>query len=223
MRVLHLGDPRPHGLVDCVLQGPRPCRHGVDGRPEQLHAEDVELLALRVDLAHVDRALESEQRRSGRGGDAVLTGPRLGDHLGLAHPLGQQGLPDDVVELVRTRVREIFSLEQQGDAEVLREPMALGHRRRSPAEGPQDPSILLDERRVVPRLSERLLELLTGWHQGLGDESPSKRPEPPGRPRVSHDRHVSSSSSRRGRHLRHDSDCLVVLGVIGPRRRMPSS
>ena len=56
-----------------------PAVTGHDLGAEQLHAGDVERLAAGVLLAHVDDALEAEQRRRGGGGDAVLAGAGLGD------------------------------------------------------------------------------------------------------------------------------------------------
>ena len=79
---------------------------------EQPHPGDVERLPAGVLLAHVDDALEAEQRRGGGGGDAVLAGAGLGDDPGLAHPLGQQRLAEHVVDLVRAGVVEVLALEQ---------------------------------------------------------------------------------------------------------------
>ena len=42
--------------------------------------------------AHVDDALEAEERAHGGGGDAVLAGPGLGDDPRLPHPLREQRL-----------------------------------------------------------------------------------------------------------------------------------
>ena len=61
-------------------------------------------------------------------GDAVLARPGLGDHARLAHPLGQEGLPHHVVELVRARMRQVLPFEEDADAQALREARALGHR-----------------------------------------------------------------------------------------------
>ena len=46
VRRLHGGHPLAHGLVDRVLQRPAARRHRAHLGAEQLHAEDVELLAL---------------------------------------------------------------------------------------------------------------------------------------------------------------------------------
>ena len=109
-------DPVAHGLVDRVLQGARPGRHRDDLGAEQAHAGDVERLALGVDLAHVDGALESEQRGRGRRGDAVLAGAGLGDHAGLADALGEQRLAEHVVDLVRAGVVEVLALQDDACA-----------------------------------------------------------------------------------------------------------
>src|SRR5256884_8041841 len=58
------------------------------------------LFRSRVLLAHVDGAVQAEQRAGGRGSHAVLAGPGLRDHPRLAHPLGQQHLAEHVVDLV---------------------------------------------------------------------------------------------------------------------------
>ena len=67
---------------------------------EQLHAEDVQALALDVDRTHVHEALQPEQGRRGGSGDAVLAGAGLGDQAPLAHALCKKRLTDDVVDLV---------------------------------------------------------------------------------------------------------------------------
>ena len=61
VRVVDLGDPGAHRLVHGIFERPTATRHGMDRCAEELHAEHVELLALGVDLTHVDRAFESHQ------------------------------------------------------------------------------------------------------------------------------------------------------------------
>ena len=65
-------------------------------------------------------ALDAEQRRRRRRGDAVLAGSGLGDEAALAHALGEERLTDHVVELVRARVGEVLPLEQQPDRRAAR-------------------------------------------------------------------------------------------------------
>ena len=87
-RVVDVGDPVAHRFVERVLQRLRSRRDRHDLRAEQLHAIDVDRLALDVDRAHVDDALEAEPRGNRRAGDAVLAGAGLGDDAALAHALG---------------------------------------------------------------------------------------------------------------------------------------
>ena len=100
VRVLDARDPRAHRFVHGVLEGRAARLHGHDLGAEQLHAPDVQRLAFDVDRAHVDGATQSEQRRRGRGGHAVLAGARLGNHAAFAHTPRQQGLPEHVIDLV---------------------------------------------------------------------------------------------------------------------------
>ena len=83
---------------------------------EQPHAEDVERLPLHVLGAHVDVALEAEQRAGRRRRDAVLPGAGLGDDAPLAHADGEQRLAERVVDLVRAGVRQVLALEEDARA-----------------------------------------------------------------------------------------------------------
>jgi hypothetical protein len=60
---------------------------------------------------HVDHARKSKVGTSRRACHTVLSGSGLGDHSGLLHPQSQQGLSKRIVDLVRTGVIEILSLE----------------------------------------------------------------------------------------------------------------
>ncbi len=106
-----VGDPVAHGFADGVLQRPASAAHALDTRTQQAHAEDVQPLPPHVLLAHVDHALHAEQGADGRGGDAVLAGAGLGDDALLAHPAGEQHLPEAVVDLVRAGVQQVLALQ----------------------------------------------------------------------------------------------------------------
>ena len=80
-------------------------------------------LAARVLRAHVDHALEVEQSAHGGSRHTVLAGAGLGDDAALAHALGQQGLAQSVVELVRPGVVEVLALEIDGSPGPLGEAM----------------------------------------------------------------------------------------------------
>jgi hypothetical protein len=133
-----------HRLVERVLQGLGAGLHRHHRRAQQLHAVDVLRLALDVLAAHVDHALQPEAGADGGGGDAVLAGAGLGDDARLAHALGQQGLADDVVDLVRAGVVQVFALEVD-----LRAAGDLG-----PALG------VVDRRRPADKVLELVAELV---------------------------------------------------------------
>ena len=150
--VADVGDPVAHRLVDRVLQR---LAAGIDlthGRAEQLHADDVQRLTPHVLGAHVDVALEAEQRARGRGRDAVLAGAGLGDDARLAHALGEQRLPERVVDLVRAGVREVLALEKDAHA--------VATRARGEACG------LVDRRRPADVVLQQSIEL--GAERGIG-------------------------------------------------------
>ena len=107
-----------------------PVRHRDHLGAEHPHPGHVQRLPLGVLLAHVDDAVQAEQRARGRGGHAVLAGPGLGDHPLLAHPLGEQRLAEHIVDLVRAGVGQVLALEQHpAPAGLGREPGRLGEQR----------------------------------------------------------------------------------------------
>ena len=118
--VVDAGDPVAQRLVDRVLERRAAGLDGDHLGAEQLHPGDVERLAAGVDGAHVDGAVEVEVGSRGRARDAVLAGAGLGDHAGLAHPLGEQRLAHHVADLVGAGVVEVLALEQHAGADLLR-------------------------------------------------------------------------------------------------------
>ncbi|MNQ89294.1 hypothetical protein D3C85_1046000 [compost metagenome] len=106
-----VGHPVAQGFVHRVLQGAGAGGDRDHLGAQQLHAEDVGLLAVDVGGAHVDHALQAEARGHGGGGHAVHAGAGLGDDAFLAHAPRQQDLADAVVDLVRAGVVQLFALE----------------------------------------------------------------------------------------------------------------
>ena len=78
---------------------------------QRAHPEDVELLALRVDLTHVHNALEPHHGAHSGGGNSMLPRTSLGDDARFAEPLGEDSLANGVVDLVGAGVREVLALE----------------------------------------------------------------------------------------------------------------
>ncbi len=101
VRRAHVGHPIADGLVDGVFEGFAAALDPDHLSAQQPHAKDVGRLAGHVDGAHVDHALDAEQRGRGRGGDAVLAGAGFGDDTLFAHALHQQRLSQRVIDLVR--------------------------------------------------------------------------------------------------------------------------
>ena len=104
----------------------------------------------------------------------MLTGARLGDEAALAHALGQQRLADDVIELVRSGMRQVLAFEEQSDAEQLAQPAAFGDRRRAAPVMPQEVVQTAAEGGICPSGLEAGLELLASGHERLRHEPPSE-------------------------------------------------
>ena len=167
VRRLDVRDPVAERLVDRVLQRAAPGVDGDDLGPQHLHAEHVESLALHVGGAHVHDALEPEERGARRRRDAVLSGARLGDHAVLPETLRKQALSQDVVDLVRAGVHQVFALHPHRRADALAQSLRAIQRRRTSAVVAPVGVELGKERRVFAKRPPRFLELEQGGHQHL--------------------------------------------------------
>ncbi len=130
-----------------------------------------------VDLAHVDHAVQAEVRRRGGRGDAVLAGPGLGDHPGLAHPLGEQRLAEHVADLVGAGVVEVLALEQDPGAGELGQLGGVVEQARRAGVLAEQPLELAGERRVGHRVLPGDGELVERRHQRLGHHPPAEAAE----------------------------------------------
>ncbi len=147
---------------------------------QQPHPGHVQRLPAGVLLAHVDDALQAEQGGGRRGGHAVLAGAGLGDDPGLAHPPGQQGLAEDIVDLVRAGVGQVLALEEHpAAARRGGEPRHLGQQRRPPRVAGGQRGQLGLEGRVGLGRRVRVRELGQGRHQRLGRQPPAEPAEVP--------------------------------------------
>jgi hypothetical protein len=170
MRGGDVGDPVADRGADRLLQGPGARLHWGHLGAQQTHALHVRRLASHVLGAHVDHALEAEQRAGGRRGDPMLTGAGLGDHPRLAHAPGKQRLADRVVDLVGAGMREILALEVDAASDPLGEAPRQIEGRRAPDVVAEQVVELAAEAGVVPRLHPGGAELVERGHQHLGDE-----------------------------------------------------
>ena len=141
---------------------------------EHAHAEDIQALAPHVLFAHVDHALEAEQRAHRGGGHAVLSGAGFGDDAPLAHAAGEQRLSQAVIDLVRAGVEQVFALEPdaraaQGLAQVFGEV----ERRGAAGVVVQQIGEFGLEGRVLARREIGGFEFFNRRHQDFGDVAPA--------------------------------------------------
>ena len=98
---------------------------------QHLHTLHVRVLTLHIGGTHKHLALHVHQRTDRRCGHTVLSGASLCDDAGLAHLLGQQDLADGVVDLVGTRVVQVFTLQIELTAVVFTHALGIVERRRA--------------------------------------------------------------------------------------------
>mmetsp|Transcript_47820 Transcript_47820/g.93401 ORF Transcript_47820/g.93401 Transcript_47820/m.93401 type:complete len:411 (+) Transcript_47820:97-1329(+) len=171
VRAPHVRDPVPHGLVDCILEGPLSGLDGHDLRAQRSHPKDVELLSFTVDGAHVHDALQAEHGTDGGGGHAVLSSARFGDDTFFADALGHERLSDGVVDFVRARVCQVLAFEpDRGATRQLGEAFGDVEGSGSTHEVLPVGRDLRDEGWVVFDLSVLLLDLPECLRECFGDE-----------------------------------------------------
>ena len=113
--------PLPHCLGYGVFEGRSTGSHRMHRRTEQTHLVDIQRLTLRILLAHEYLALHAHQCRCRRRRHTVLACTGLRDDTGLSHFLRQQYLTEHVVDLMRTGVVQILTLQiDLCAAEILR-------------------------------------------------------------------------------------------------------
>ena len=119
--VPHVGHPVADGGADGLLERARADVHRTRPMaPSRLMRSTLGFWRRMSSAAHVDHALQVQQRAGGGDAHAVLAGAGLGDHARLAHPLGQQRLAQRVVDLVRAGVQQVLALEVDRPAQLLR-------------------------------------------------------------------------------------------------------
>ena len=180
-----VGDPVPERLVDRVLEGLGSGFDRYHRRAQQSHPRHVERLARGVHCTHVDHTLETQQRTRRRRGHPVLACACLGDHPGLTHFAGQQGLTENVVDLVRSGVVEVFSLQKDpSPTGMLAESLGLVDRGRAPGVVLLQSIQFIEEGLVAAGLLIGRGDLLDDGHQRLGDIPAAVRAEMSPRVRV---------------------------------------
>jgi hypothetical protein len=110
--ILKRSSPIPQGFVHCILQGPITAFDRDHFGAVELHLEHIG----RFGGGYPPLPCRSRQGKpklsaDRRGGHTVLTGTGLGDDPGLPQALGQESLPDGVVDLMRSGVGQAFQLD----------------------------------------------------------------------------------------------------------------
>jgi hypothetical protein len=137
-------------------------------------------LAFDVFAAHVDHAFQAVAGADGGGGHAVLACAGFGNDAGFAHALGEHGLANGVVDLVRARMVEVFSLEKD-----LRATHFTAHACRVVDGGGAAHKVRQlglefgDELRIVLVLGVSGFELVDGVGQGFTDKAAAVNAEMP--------------------------------------------
>src|SRR6185437_5934084 len=168
------------------------------------HPHHVGVLPADVLLAHVDVAVEAEPRAHRGAGHAVLPGAGLGYDPPLAQPLGQQRLPDRVVDLVRAGVVQVLALQvDAGAVRVLLQPLGAVERGRPPHVVARQPVEALVECRIRPGRVPGRQQLVQRSHYGLGHEAAAEVSEAAAG--VGHGAHVASFALRMKRRMRSGS------------------
>ena len=180
IRVGDVGDPVPHGLADGVLERAAAAGDAHHCSAQQAHAEDVQALPPHVLFAHIDGAVETEQRAHGGGGHAVLSGSGLRDDAPLAHAPGEQGLPEAVIDFVGAGVEQVFALEVDArPAQRFAQPAGAIERSRTPRVVAQQVVELALESGVLPRREVRGFQFFERGHQDFRHVPPAVRSEVP--------------------------------------------
>ncbi len=110
-RVFHVRNPVAHGFVQRIFQGfgARSDRNNLG--TQQLHAKHVLCLPGHIFLTHIHHTLHAITRSHSGRGHTVLARTCFRNYAGLAHALGEHGLPNAVVHFVGTCVVQVFPLE----------------------------------------------------------------------------------------------------------------
>ena len=118
VRVFDVGDPVSQSLIDGVLENAISQSDFHHLGTEHAHASNIKRLTTRIDLTHVDAALQAEHGAHRSGGHTMLSRASFSNDTGLTHALDQQSLPKRIVDLVGAGMVEILTLEEHTRVET---------------------------------------------------------------------------------------------------------
>ena len=111
MGIINVGSPIADSLAGGILQGTGTSGHRHHLCSQQLHAENIQFLALNIHSSHKYLAFHAKESCHSGGGHTMLTSTSFGDYLLLAHALCQKSLSQSIVNLVGASVKQILPLE----------------------------------------------------------------------------------------------------------------
>ena len=101
-------------------------------RTQKLHTINIECLADRILLSHIDLTFQPQKCCCSCSRNTVLSGTGLCNNPCLAHLLCKKRLPQNIVDLMGTGVIQIFSLEiDLGSSQILRHLLRIIKQRRA--------------------------------------------------------------------------------------------
>ena len=169
--------PVPDGLRAGITQRHVARGDGVDCRSQHAHALHVGVLPLHVGLAHEYLASHAHQGAYRGRGHAVLARSRLRRHAGLAHALGHEYLAYGVVNLVGSRVVEVFPFQVELAAIQLAHATGVVKRRGTAHVVAQQRPVLPLEGGAVQYLAVDAPQVVHAAVEYLGDIDPAKLTE----------------------------------------------
>ena len=162
-----VGGPVTHGLVTGILKGGGACGHANHFCSHQAHTKDIGFLPLHIDGPHVDTAGKIQQGTGQCRSDTMLAGAGFGYDAGLAHALGQQGLPQHLIGLVGATMQQIFTLKVQTGLCAFGEVAAEGQGRRATGIFGEQGAEFLMKGRIGLCLDKGFFQLQQCWNQDL--------------------------------------------------------
>ena len=127
-RVAGMAAPVADGCATSIAQCHVTSTNRVHLGTQHLHSFNVGVLALHIGSTHKHLAFHVHQRTYGSCCHTMLSGSSLADDTRLTHLLGQQNLSDGVVNLVRTSVVQVFTLQVQLAAILLAQALGIVQR-----------------------------------------------------------------------------------------------
>ena len=111
--ILGMTTPVANGLATSIAQRHITGTYRMYLSAQHLHTFHIGMLALHIGGPHKDFTFHIHQGAHGGRSHAMLSGSGLGDDACLAHLLGHQNLTHGIIDLMSTRMVQVFTLQIQ--------------------------------------------------------------------------------------------------------------